>query len=186
MAISFLLQKEELLMGLFHFINDDEKMHDFLFTKKEDFIRDWGITKLEYKDNVIAYNLVLSYLKSPTSELKEALEMADISLDSSLISFCKSVSEKDCYILEEQEYNFVDAFLEKTGLMDDGFYLCQMNTGKNITDAFYDQEEAKYMSLQNGLEVLYDSAWDEEDLKKVTKLQEKYKSADAQKKGKTL
>ena len=62
------------------------------------------------------------------------------------------------YILDEDEYNALDYYLEDSKLYDSGFYIQQDEFGR---DYFIDEEEnGKKISLKNGLEVVYESITD--------------------------
>lgn len=65
---------------------------------------------------------------------------------------------KRLYILDEDEYNALDYYLEDSKLYDSGFYIQQDEFGR---DYFIDEEEnGKKLSLKNGLEVVYESITD--------------------------
>lgn len=65
---------------------------------------------------------------------------------------------KRLYILDEDEYNALDYYLEDSKLYDSGFYIQQDEFGR---DYFIDEEEnGKKISLKNGLEVVYESITD--------------------------
>ena len=62
------------------------------------------------------------------------------------------------YILDEDEYNALDYYLEDSKLYDNGLYIQQDEFGR---DYFIDEEEnGKKISLKNGLEVVYESITD--------------------------
>lgn len=62
------------------------------------------------------------------------------------------------YILDEDEYNALDYYLEDSKLYDSGLYIQQDEFGR---DYFIDEEEnGKKISLKNGLEVVYESITD--------------------------
>lgn len=62
------------------------------------------------------------------------------------------------YILDEDEYNALDYYLEDSKLYDSGFYIQQDEFGR---DYFIDEEEnGKKYSLKEGLEVVYESITD--------------------------
>ena len=62
------------------------------------------------------------------------------------------------YILDEDEYNALDYYLEDSKLYDSGFYIQQDEFGR---DYFIDEEEnGKKLSLKNGLEVVYETITD--------------------------
>lgn len=65
---------------------------------------------------------------------------------------------KRLYILDEDEYNALDYYLEDSKLYDSGFYIQQDEFGR---DYFIDEEEnGKKLSLKNGLEVVYETITD--------------------------
>lgn len=65
---------------------------------------------------------------------------------------------KRLYILDEDEYNALDYYLEDSKLYDSGLYIQQDEFGR---DYFIDEEEnGKKISLKNGLEVVYESITD--------------------------
>lgn len=65
---------------------------------------------------------------------------------------------KRLYILDEDEYNALDYYLEESKLYDSGFYIQQDEFGR---DYFIDEEEnGKKYSLKEGLEVVYESITD--------------------------
>lgn len=65
---------------------------------------------------------------------------------------------KRLYILDEDEYNALDYYLEDSKLYDSGFYIQQDEFGR---DYFIDEEEnGKKLSLKNGLKVVYESITD--------------------------
>ena len=65
---------------------------------------------------------------------------------------------KRLYILDEDEYNALDYYLEDSKLYDSGFYIQQDEFGR---DYFIDEEEnGKKYSLKEGLEVVYESITD--------------------------
>lgn len=62
------------------------------------------------------------------------------------------------YILDEDEYNALDYYLEDSKLYDSGLYIQQDEFGR---DYFIDEEEnGKKYSLKEGLEVVYESITD--------------------------
>lgn len=62
------------------------------------------------------------------------------------------------YILDEDEYNALDYYLQESKLYDSGLYIQQDEFGR---DYFIDEEEnGKKLSLENGLEVVYESITD--------------------------
>lgn len=62
------------------------------------------------------------------------------------------------YILDEDEYNALDYYLEDSKLYDSGLYIQQDEFGR---DYFIDEEEnGKKCSLKEGLEVVYESITD--------------------------
>ena len=62
------------------------------------------------------------------------------------------------YILDEDEYNALDYYLDDSKLYDSGFYIEQDEFGR---DYFIDEEEnGKKLSLKNGLEVVYETITD--------------------------
>lgn len=65
---------------------------------------------------------------------------------------------KRLYILDEDEYNALDYYLEDSKLYDSGLYIQQDEFGR---DYFIDEEEnGKKLSLKNGLEVVYETITD--------------------------
>lgn len=65
---------------------------------------------------------------------------------------------KRLYILDEDEYNALDYYLEDSKLYDSGFYIQQDEFGR---DYFIDEEKnGKKLSLKNGLEVVYETITD--------------------------
>lgn len=62
------------------------------------------------------------------------------------------------YILDEDEYNALDYHLEESKLYDSGFYIQQDEYGR---DYFIDEEEnGKKYSLEEGLEIVWDTITD--------------------------
>lgn len=62
------------------------------------------------------------------------------------------------YILDEDEYNALDYHLEESKLYDSGFYIQQDEFGR---DYFIDEEEnGKKYSLEEGLEIVWDTITD--------------------------
>lgn len=62
------------------------------------------------------------------------------------------------YILDEDEYNALDYYLEDSKLYDSGLYIQQDEFGR---DYFIDEEEnGKKYSLKEGLEVVYENITD--------------------------
>lgn len=62
------------------------------------------------------------------------------------------------YILDEDEYNALDYYLQESKLYDSGLYIQQDEFGR---DYFIDEEEnGKKLSLGNGLEVVYETITD--------------------------
>lgn len=62
------------------------------------------------------------------------------------------------YILDEDEYNALDYYLQESKLYDSGLYIQQDEFGR---DYFIDEEEnGKKISLKNGLEVVYETITD--------------------------
>ena len=62
------------------------------------------------------------------------------------------------YILDEDEYNALDYYLQESKLYDSGLYIQQDEFGR---DYFIDEEEnGKKLSLENGLEIVYETITD--------------------------
>ena len=61
------------------------------------------------------------------------------------------------YMLDEEEYNAIDYYLQDSKLYDSGFWVCQEDWGE---DYFHDEENEENLTLQEGLEVIYESFTD--------------------------
>lgn len=61
------------------------------------------------------------------------------------------------YMLDEEEYNAIDYYLQDSKLYDSGFWFCQEDWGE---DYFHDEENEENLTLQEGLEVIYESFTD--------------------------
>ena len=61
------------------------------------------------------------------------------------------------YMLDEEEYNAIDYYLQENKLYDSGLWVCQEDWGE---DYFHDEENEENLTLQEGLEVIYESFTD--------------------------
>ena len=61
------------------------------------------------------------------------------------------------YMLDEEEYNAIDYYLQDSKLYDSDFWFCQEDWGE---DYFHDEENEENLTLQEGLEVIYESFTD--------------------------
>lgn len=68
------------------------------------------------------------------------------------------------YILTKEEYNAIDYHLTKSKLYDSGFVICQKEVV--IEDYFYDEDNNKEYTLQEGMQIVYDSVMDTSDYPK--------------------
>ncbi len=58
------------------------------------------------------------------------------------------------YMLDEEEYNAIDYYLQESKLYDSGLWVCQEDWGE---DYFHDDENEENLTLKEGLEVIYES-----------------------------
>jgi len=58
------------------------------------------------------------------------------------------------YMLDEEEYNAIDYYLQESKLYDSGLWVCQENWGE---DYFHDDENEENLTLKEGLEIIYES-----------------------------
>lgn len=58
------------------------------------------------------------------------------------------------YMLDEEEYNAIDYYLQESKLYDSGFYIKQNEFGK---DYFVDDEQEENLTLEEGLQIIYES-----------------------------
>lgn len=67
------------------------------------------------------------------------------------------IAKKNLNRLIEEEYNAIDYYLQDSKLYDSGFWVCQEDWGE---DYFHDEENEENLTLQEGLEVIYESFTD--------------------------
>ena len=58
------------------------------------------------------------------------------------------------YMLDEEEYNAIDYYLQESKLYDSGLWVCQEDWGE---DYFHDDEKEENLTLKEGLEIIYES-----------------------------
>ena len=58
------------------------------------------------------------------------------------------------YMLDEEEYNAIDYYLQESKLYDNGLWVCQEDWGE---DYFHDDENEENLTLKEGLEIIYES-----------------------------
>ena len=61
------------------------------------------------------------------------------------------------FMLDEEEYNAIDYYLQESKLYDSGFWVCQEDWGE---DYFHDDENEENLTLEEGLQVIYESITD--------------------------
>lgn len=61
------------------------------------------------------------------------------------------------FMLDEEEYNAIDYYLKESKLYDSGFWVCQEDWGE---DYFHDDENEENLTLEEGLQVIYESITD--------------------------
>ena len=58
------------------------------------------------------------------------------------------------YMLDEEEYNAIDYYLQESKLYDSGLWVCQEDWGEYY---FHDDEKEENLTLKEGLEIIYES-----------------------------
>lgn len=58
------------------------------------------------------------------------------------------------YMLDEEEYNAIDYYLQESKLYDSGLWVCQEDWGE---DYFHDDENEENLTLKEGLKIIYES-----------------------------
>lgn len=87
-------------------------------------------------------------------ELFELWEINTKNNDEHNLSLIGKELVKRKYMLDTEEYNAIDYYLQDSKLYDSGFWVCQENWGE---DYFHDEENEENLTLQEGLEVIYES-----------------------------
>lgn len=153
-----------------HFINDDEKMFDFIFTQsKSDFLRSYDyLTEQEYDDTKVINDEIMKYIMTDKTRAEQIIN--ENNLHNKAYEFLLGLDEKDCYIFDKDDYDFVTWFMDDVNLWENDFWLAQLN---GVTDLFYDTEQQKYYTVVKGLDVLQDCAWGYEEEKRLYAIRDK-------------
>ena len=153
-----------------HFINDDEKMFDFIFTStKEGFLSAYSyLTEQEYDDTEIINDEIMKYIMTDKTRAEQIIN--ENNLHNKAYEFLLGLDEKDCYIFDEDDYNFIDWFMTDTKLWENNFWLVQLN---GVTDIFYDAEQQKYYTVVKGLDILLDCMYIHEGMERLNKIKDK-------------